>query len=169
MDGNTITLTDQQREALEKAVEPLLEWLCGLAAREGVLPIFRAVAEYGSPFKIYTTLTDSPPQATKAELPDILNAKRHRLEDADGNAIYIIVCSDDSDAPAEVFTKFPFDNRAELREKTTMWATVCRLVSLALRCRVSVDEIVTQLNKASGHDRDLPEQLAKILGGGKSL
>ena len=62
----------------------------------------------------------------------------------------------------EVFAKFPFDNRVDLKDKSTMWTTTCRLVSLALRFNVPMDEIIKQLDRSSGHMLDLPAQLSKL-------
>ena len=61
------------------------------------------------------------------------------------------------------FAKFPFDNRMDLNEKSTMWTTTCRLVSLALRCRIPINEIIKQLDRSSGSMYDLPAQLGKLL------
>lgn len=100
---------------------------------------------------------------TKAILPEVVNARRYRLKDADGANIYLIVCFDDDENPIEIFAKFPFENRAHLKEKATMWITTCRLVSLALRCRVSIEEVIRQLERSSGQMFDLPAQLSKLL------
>ena len=43
-----------------------------------------------------------------------------------------------------------------------MWTTTCRLVSLALRFNVPMDEIIKQLDRSSGHMLDLPAQLSKL-------
>lgn len=99
----------------------------------------------------------------KQDLPDVLSAKRYRLKDAAGNTIYIIVCFDENERPMEVFAKFPFDNRVDLKDKSTMWTTTCRLVSLALRYQVPMDEVIKQLDRSSGHMLDLPAQLGKLL------
>ncbi len=99
----------------------------------------------------------------KQKLPDVLSAKRYRLKDANGNTIYIIVCFDNNEHPMEVFAKFPFDNRVDLKDKSTMWTTTCRLVSLALRYQIPMDEVITQLDRSSGHMLDLPAQLGKLL------
>ena len=99
----------------------------------------------------------------KKKLPDVLSAKRYRLKDANKNTIYIIVCFDDNESPMEVFAKFPFDNRVDLKDKSTMWTTTCRLVSLALRYQIPIDEIIRQLGRSSGHMLDLPAQLGKLL------
>ena len=98
----------------------------------------------------------------KRNLPDILDAKRYKLKDQDQKSVYIIVCFDENEKPMEVFAKFPFDNRFDLKEKSTMWTTTCRLVSLALRFNVPMDEIIKQLDRSSGHMLDLPAQLSKL-------
>jgi len=101
--------------------------------------------------------------SVKKKLPDMLNAKRYRLKDQDEKSVYIIVCFDEGERPMEVFAKFPFDNRVDLKDKSTMWTTTCRLVSLALRFNVPMDEIIKQLDRSSGHMLDLPAQLGKLL------
>jgi ribonucleoside-diphosphate reductase alpha chain len=98
----------------------------------------------------------------KQILPDTLNAKRYRVKDQHQKSVYIIVCFDENEKPMEVFAKFPFDNRVDLKDKSTMWTTTCRLVSLALRCNVPMDEIIKQLDRSSGHMLDLPAQLSKL-------
>jgi ribonucleoside-diphosphate reductase alpha chain len=98
----------------------------------------------------------------KKTLPDTLNAKRYRLKDQEQKAVYIIVCFDENEKPMEVFAKFPFDNRVDLKDKSTMWTTTCRLVSLALRCNIPISEIIKQLDRSSGHMLDLPAQLSKL-------
>jgi len=99
----------------------------------------------------------------KRKLPDMLSAKRYRLKDQDQKSVYIIVCFDEYEQPMEVFAKFPFDNRVDLKDKSTMWTTTCRLVSLALRFNVPMAEIIKQLDRSSGHMLDLPAQLGKLL------
>ena len=98
----------------------------------------------------------------KRNLPDMLNAKRYRVKDQDKKSVYIIVCFDEDEKPMEVFAKFPFDNRIDLKDKSTMWTTTCRLVSLALRFNVPMGEIIKQLDRSSGHMLDLPAQLSKL-------
>jgi ribonucleoside-diphosphate reductase alpha chain len=98
----------------------------------------------------------------KRKLPDVLSAKRYRLKDQDQKSVYIIVCFGEDEQPMEVFAKFPFDNRLDLKDKSTMWTTTCRLVSLALRFNVPIGEIIKQLDRSSGHMQDLPSQLSKL-------
>ena len=98
----------------------------------------------------------------KKSLPDILDAKRYKLKDQDQKSVYIIVCFDENEKPMEVFATFPFVNRFDLKDKSTMWTTTCRLVSLALRFNVPMDEIIKQLDRSSGHMLDLPAQLSKL-------
>ncbi len=99
----------------------------------------------------------------KALLPDVLSAKRYRLKDVNQETIYLIVCFDEEENPMEVFAKFPFDNRVDLKDKSTMWTTTCRLVSLALRYQIPMGEIIKQLDRSSGHRLDLPAQLSRLL------
>jgi ribonucleoside-diphosphate reductase alpha chain len=110
-----------------------------------------------------TALVSSQGFVQKKKLPDVLSAKRYRLKDANGNTIYLIVCFDDNENPMEVFAKFPFDNRVDLKDKSTMWTTTCRLVSLALRYQIPMGEVIKQLDRSSGHMLDLPAQLGKLL------
>ena len=98
----------------------------------------------------------------KKKLPDTLSAKRYRVKDQDQKSVYIIVCFDENEQPMEVFAKFPFDNRVDLKDKSTMWTTTCRLVSLALRFNIPASEIIKQLDRSSGHMLDLPAQLSKL-------
>ena len=109
--------------------------------------------------KMATVSSDGP---TKINLPDTLDAKRYKVKDQDQKSVYIIVCFDENEKPMEVFAKFPFDNRVDLKDKSTMWTTTCRLVSLALRFNVPMDEIIKQLDRSSGHMLDLPAQLSKL-------
>jgi ribonucleoside-diphosphate reductase alpha chain len=110
-----------------------------------------------------TAMVSTSGVVTKKKLPDVLSAKRYRLKDANGNTIYLIVCFDDDENPMEVFAKFPFDNRVDLKDKSTMWTTTCRLVSLALRYQIPMQEVIKQLDRSSGHMLDLPAQLGKLL------
>jgi ribonucleoside-diphosphate reductase alpha chain len=110
-----------------------------------------------------TALASCEGLVKKSTLPDVLSAKRYRLKDINGETIYLIVCFDENEKPMEVFAKFPFDNRVDLKDKSTMWTTTCRLVSLALRYQIPMDEIIKQLDRSSGHMLDLPAQLGKLL------
>jgi ribonucleoside-diphosphate reductase alpha chain len=102
-------------------------------------------------------------RSAKTPLADVLDAKRYRLSGENNETIYITVCNDDAGKPVEVFAKFPYENHAELQGKSTMWTTTCRLVSLLLRYGVPVDEVIKQLDRASGNMLDLPAQLCKLL------
>jgi len=108
------------------------------------------------------TATVSCDGMVKRNLPDTLNAKRYKLKDHEQKSVYIIVCFDENEKPMEVFAKFPFDNRVDLKDKSTMWTTTCRLVSLALRFNIPASEIIKQLDRSSGHMLDLPAQLSKL-------
>ncbi|PIE56873.1 MAG: ribonucleoside-diphosphate reductase, adenosylcobalamin-dependent [Desulfobulbus propionicus] len=110
-----------------------------------------------------TAMVNAKGFVRKKNLPEILSAKRYRLKDVNQETIYLIVCFDDNENPMEVFVKFPFDNRVDLKDKSTMWTTTCRLVSLALRYQIPMDEIIKQLDRSSGHRLDLPAQLSRLL------
>ena len=120
------------------------------------------VLNTSDPAKKEKTAIVSERGPAKQILPDTLNAKRYRVKDQYQKSVYIIVCFDENEKPMEVFAKFPFDNRVDLKDKSTMWTTTCRLVSLALRFNVPMDEIIKQLDRSSGHMLDLPAQLSKL-------
>jgi len=109
-----------------------------------------------------TAIVSSAGGGVKKKLPDMLSAKRYRVKDQHQKSVYIIVCFDENEKPMEVFAKFPFDNRVDLKDKSTMWTTTCRLVSLALRFNIPASEIIKQLDRSSGHMLDLPAQLSKL-------
>lgn len=109
------------------------------------------------------TATVSTTGPVKAELPDTLRARRYKVKLDNEESIYILICFDNDGKPMEVFAKFPFENMLEYREKSVMYTTVCRLISLALRYGIPVDEIIKQLDKASGSMFDLPAQITKLL------
>lgn len=109
-----------------------------------------------------TAVVSSAGGGVKKKLPDMLSAKRYRVKDQHQKSVYIIVCFDENEQPMEVFAKFPFDNRVDLKDKSTMWTTTCRLVSLALRFNIPASEIIKQLDRSSGHMLDLPAQLSKL-------
>ena len=109
-----------------------------------------------------TAVVSSAGDGIKKNLPDMLSAKRYRVKDQHQKSVYIIVCFDENEQPMEVFAKFPFDNRVDLKDKSTMWTTTCRLVSLALRFNIPASEIIKQLDRSSGHMLDLPAQLSKL-------
>ena len=109
-----------------------------------------------------TAIVSSAGNGLKKKLPDMLSAKRYRVKDQHQKSVYIIVCFDENEQPMEVFAKFPFDNRVDLKDKSTMWTTTCRLVSLALRFNIPATEIIKQLDRSSGHMLDLPAQLSKL-------
>lgn len=109
------------------------------------------------------TATVSSDGPVKQDLPDTLRARRYKLKLDDGENVYIIICFSEDGKPMEVFAKFPYDGRHEYREKSTAYTTVCRLVSLALRYSIPVEEVIKQLDKSSGSMMDLPAQLTKLL------
>ena len=161
--SKTINLpADATKEDVAEAYK--LAWTLGCKG----LTVYRDGCRAGQPLNAGTKeeKTEEPllsPGVSKINLPEILSAKRYRLKGIDGDTIYLIVCFDESERPMEVFVKFPFDNRIDSKDKSTMWTTTCRLVSLALRCAIPMDEIIKQLDRSSGHMLDLPAQLGKLL------
>lgn len=99
---------------------------------------------------------------SKVKLPEVLDAKRFKLKGSDNEDIYIIVGFDHGN-PLEVFAKFPYENQPDQMTKRVLWTTVCRLISLALRYGIELEEVVKQLDKSSGVINDLPSQLSKLL------
>ena len=109
------------------------------------------------------TATVNTSGPVKADLPDTLRARRYKVKLDEDESLYIIICFDDDGKPMEVFSKFPFSGRHEYREKSTLYTTACRLISLGLRYGIPVEEIIKQLDKSSGSMVDLPAQLTKLL------
>jgi len=105
------------------------------------------------------------PDPCKMILPEVLRSRRYKLKDEGNESIYIILCFTDDMRPVEVFAKFPYDNRVEQRERSTMWATTCRMVSLSLRYGIPVEEVIKQLDRSSGSMFDLPGRLSKLFKG----
>jgi len=136
------------------------------------LTIYRDGSRSAQPLTAGATKVEGTPSVsswsgpTKNSLADVLDAKRYRLNGENNETIYITVCSDDAGNPVEVFAKFPYENHAELRGKSTMWTTTCRLVSLLLRYGVPMEEVIKQLDRSSGNMLDLPAQLCKLLKNG---
>ena len=94
---------------------------------------------------------------SKCELPDVLDAKRYRVKDKDGNKLYICVAHNSNGDPMEVFAKMPY------KSSDIHWGSTCRMVSLGLRYGIPLHEMAKQLGKSSRDMFDIPAQLAKIL------
>lgn len=101
------------------------------------------------------SLTDLP-VPWKLELPEELEARRYRVEDTNGNKVYFSVCCID-DTPVEVFARLPEES------SDSYWNTICRLISLALRYNIPLDDVTKQLRKSSSSVVDTPSRLARIL------
>jgi ribonucleoside-diphosphate reductase alpha chain len=91
----------------------------------------------------------------KAVLPDKLKATRYKVRVKD-QKVYILICEDDYGVPMEVFVKFPYNSGGS-------WTTLCRMVSLALRYKVPLLEVVKQLEKSVIVLNDMPSVLSRIL------
>lgn len=143
----------------------MLAWKTGCKGASIYVDGCRAgqVLTSGSSMKEKQSGTVNTSGPIKQDLPDILNAKRYKLKLDDNENLYVIICCDDDNKPMEVFVKFPYSGRHEYREKSTMYTTTCRLISLGLRYGIPVEEIIKQLDKSSGSMVDLPAQLTKLL------
>ncbi len=92
----------------------------------------------------------------KAELGDVLTAKRYRVKVHD-QKVYILVAEDDTGAPVEIFVKFPYTTVDDC------YASLCRQLSLSMRYGVPLSDIVKQLEKSVIVVNDAPSHLARIL------
>lgn len=96
------------------------------------------------------------PVPYKLELPDKLDATRYRLNDPNNRKIYFTVCDMDG-KPVEVFTKLPTE------EGDSYYHTISRLLSLAMRYNIPLEDITSQLRKSSSSVSDLPSRIARVL------
>lgn len=96
------------------------------------------------------------PVPYKLVLEDELKAVRYRIKDKEGNKVYFTVCEQD-DVPVEVFSRLP----EEVQDSS--WHTISRLLSLALRYNIPLDDITKQLRKSSSSISDTPSRVARIL------
>jgi ribonucleoside-diphosphate reductase alpha chain len=96
------------------------------------------------------------PTPFKLDLPDELPATRYRIKDNDGEKVYITICTMDGQ-PVELFAKMPVDS-AE-----SYWSVISRLISLALRYSIPVEDVVKQLRKGSRSVGDAPAKVARLL------
>lgn len=110
------------------------------------------------PKDLVTEELDDLPVPYKLELPDQLYATRYRISDPDNKKIYFTVCDMDG-KPVEVFTKLP----TELDD--SHYHTISRLLSLAMRYNIPLEDITNQLRKSSSSISDLPNHIARILEG----
>lgn len=89
-----------------------------------------------------------------------------------GSKMYIIVTLDENDRPLEVFAKLPREagingngvySEEHFQEKYSLWESITRLVSLALRANIDLDRIISQLEKSVYSVVDATAILCRIL------
>lgn len=91
------------------------------------------------------------------QLTEVLDAKRFRVPHG-----YIII-SYDGGNPVEVFASWSGEADPTQMARRSNQEFICRLVSLALRNGVSVDEIKTQAERSSLQVGDFPDCIRKCL------
>ena len=102
-----------------------------------------------------------------AELPDVLDARRYRTVDRDGNKWYLSVSELDG-RPVEIFASTAFDRDHELQSRIANLTTITRLLSMVLRHLslgepLTYDKCVKQVQRSSRQKNDLPDMLANVL------
>jgi len=111
------------------------------------------------------------PEIYKKELLDLERSRRHRAA-WKNSQLYINVSIDDDDMPIEVFTKLPkeagFDNDKNYNpmlwmERNSNWSLITRLISMALRYGISIEDVIKQCDKSSLSMVDAAGVLSRIL------
>ncbi|MEN8188749.1 MAG: hypothetical protein ABFS19_02795 [Thermodesulfobacteriota bacterium] len=101
------------------------------------------------------------------ELPEVLDAVRHRTRDRELNTWYVSVSELKGD-PVEIFASTAFDRDQHLQSRISNLTTITRLISLILR-HIFLGEVLTlnktikQLNRSSRQKNDLPDMLTGVL------
>ena len=106
-------------------------------------------------------------QRIAQEMPDVLDGIRYRTADRDRNTWYVSVSELDGH-PVEIFASSAFENEHQLQSRLSNLTSITRLISLILRHiflgeRLSLNKVLTQLQRSSRQPNDIPEMLAKIL------
>ena len=112
--------------------------------------------EIGDGQRVHTVPGVSQGKPIKADLEDVLSAKRYRVRIND-QSVYIIIAEEPSGAPCEIFVKFPYQST------DNCYTPLCRSLSLSMRYGVPLTEIVKQLEKSVVVVNDAPSHLARIL------
>ncbi len=104
------------------------------------------------------------------ELPDILDAKRHKVYYKKSKT-YVNVAVDKEQKPVELFISLPtsagvrdgeFDS-AQYLDTMSTWQCIVRLISLCLRNGIGVSKILRQIKKSRFIITDLPSILYRVL------
>jgi len=103
----------------------------------------------------------------KTDVPDELDAKRHRREDSDNNQWYLMI-SEYQGKPVELFMSTAGENDHKLQSQIANLTALTRLVSLMLRHvfmgeQITIEKIMTQLKRSSRKKKDLPDLVYSVL------
>lgn len=106
------------------------------------------------------------------ELPDVLDAMRYRTTDRENNTWYISV-SELKGKPVEMFASTAFDSDRHLQSRISNLTTITRLLSLILRHifmgeTITLGKTITQLDRSSRQNKDLPALLSGVLSNYRS-
>jgi hypothetical protein len=103
----------------------------------------------------------------RSELPEELDATRHRTQDRDHNDWYLIV-SEYMKRPVELFVTTAGDNNHKLQGQISNLTALTRLISLMLRHvflgeNITIGKIKSQLKRSSRQAQDLPDMVLSVL------
>lgn len=103
----------------------------------------------------------------KTDIPETLDAKRHKAMDREDNSWYVIV-SEYNQHPVEVFASTARDTDHRFQSRIAELTALTRLVSLIMRHivfgeRITWDKVRNQLSRSSRQQRDLPDMLLSVL------
>ena len=108
---------------------------------------------------------------TKIELSDEEMCIRYRVKWKNGSDVYLQITIDKQGCPLEVFARVPKQagetkygyNKTIVDEYQSLWDAVCRQVSIGLRYRIPLQEIVHQLERSANSMFDISAIIAKKL------
>lgn len=103
----------------------------------------------------------------RSEIPEELDAVRHKAKDRDGANWYLIV-SEYEGKPVELFMSTAHENDFALQSNIANLTALTRLVSLMLRHvflgeRITLEKIKRQLQSSSRLKRDLPDLVYQVI------
>jgi len=103
----------------------------------------------------------------RSEIPEELDAVRHRAKDRDGASWYLIV-SEFEGKPVELFMSTAHENDFAAQSNIANLTALTRLVSLMLRHvflgeRITINKIKQQLRSSSRLQKDLPDLVHQVI------
>ncbi|WP_208597618.1 TSCPD domain-containing protein [Desulfogranum mediterraneum] len=142
----------------------------------GCSPVARAVRNNPEAIKaLWRHYQDEPilprPQSSmidaEGELPEVLDGKRYRAMDREFNKWYLSV-SEIEGKPVEIFASTAFDRDHQLQSRISNLTTITRLISMILRHvvlgeRLTLNKCLTQIQRSSRQQDDLPDLLYRVL------